>query len=170
MSLLIPDQNTSVDLKEQLKTATAFQVRLATAMLYHPTPESAARSLKVSLDVLKDNAIMNKVWEILEVIKSNYVESSFSLMEHYLPKAIAVKMQGLDSLNEKIRQDTAEYVIDRFLGRPASNANVNIRQNSSQTIYHIGGVDPKTAWTGPLDPEDIIDGEDLISHGEHNPD
>jgi hypothetical protein len=52
------------------------------------------------------------------------------ILRRSLPKAAAVKAAGLDSAEERTRQDVATEILDRHLGKPTQrseiNANVNV--------------------------------------------
>lgn len=52
------------------------------------------------------------------------------IIEGALSEAAEVKVSGLQSRNERIRQDTAAELLDRGLGKSTSNVDVTVKQNT----------------------------------------
>ena len=92
------------------------QLRFIVAMQEFSSKREAAEELGI-----KPQTVYN--WppiidEAIKLLALDIVESSRQMRKSALAKAIAVKIAGLDSLDEKIRQAAATEIIEAELGKP----------------------------------------------------
>lgn len=156
MGMMIPQQQSAIsdELKTAFAEATPFEIRLATAYMYHPTKQKALIAIGADPSLEHDAELWNKVMVINREISRNLVISAMGMMEKYIPQAMQVLVNGLQSPNEKIRLQTARYLIERAMGKPSTHAKVDISANTSHVQYHIHGIDPDRDW----DDENTVEG------------
>lgn len=94
---------------------TPLQRRFAVSMQEHPTKKEAAEAIDIS-----PNTVYNWpsiVHTVVDFMANNIALATLGILQANATKAAMVKAAGLDSDNEKIRQDVATEVIDRNLGK-----------------------------------------------------
>ncbi len=99
-----------------------LQRRFVVAMQEHPTKREAALAIEIS-----PNTVYNWpkiVDEAVEFMTGNIALATLGILQANATKAAMVKAAGLDSDNEKIRQDVATEILDRNLGRPTQRQEV----------------------------------------------
>lgn len=69
--------------------------------------------------------------DAIEAFSDSIVDSAAAMLSEAAAKAAAVKVAGLDSDNEKIRQDVATEIIDRVMGKATQR----------QEVEHSGGIE-----------------------------
>lgn len=98
------------------------QRRYAIAMLESQTMKEAAE-----LAGVKPNTAYKwgeEVTAVVEFMRANIEASAMGIIYNAANKAAAVKQGGLDSDNEKIRQDVATEILDRIMGKPTQRSEV----------------------------------------------
>lgn len=98
------------------------QRRFVIAMLESPTKKEAAEAIGMSPDTVY--RWPDEVFDAIAAIEADRQASAISILAANVPKAAMVKTAGLDSDNEKIRQDSATEVLDRVLGKPMQRSEV----------------------------------------------
>ena len=102
---------------------THNQRRFAVAMLDSPTKKDAAISCELEPNtVYKWNGAVD---EVVEILLENAADSAFDILEGQVVKAAMVKVAGLDSTDEKMRQAGATEILDRVLGRATQKTEVS---------------------------------------------
>lgn len=101
------------ELWEQL---SPLQRRFVVAMQEHPTKKEAALAIEIS-----PNTVYNwpsVVDDTIAFMTNNIALATLGILQANATKAAMVKAAGLDSGDEKIRQDVATEILDRNLGKP----------------------------------------------------
>lgn len=92
------------------------QQRFAIAMLSSSTKREAAQSVG-----LEPNTVYSwngDIDAVVEFMRNNAAQAALGIVRASATKAAMIKAAGLDSDNEKIRQDVATEILDRNLGKP----------------------------------------------------
>lgn len=102
---------------------THNQRRFAVAMLDSPTKKDAALACELEPNtVYKWNGIVD---EVVEILLDRAADSAYDILEGNVVKASMVKVAGLDSTEEKVRQDVASEVLDRVMGKPTQRQEIS---------------------------------------------
>lgn len=95
---------------------THNQKRFAVAMLGATTKKDAALAIGIEPDtVYRWNG---EIDQAVEYMQGQAKDAAIEIITNNTVKAAMVKVAGLDSYDEKQRQDAASEVLDRSLGRP----------------------------------------------------
>ena len=112
----ITAESISEQLSELWNELTRNQRRFAVAMQEHPTKKDAAISIGLEPDtVYRWNGIVD---DVVELLSNDVAAAAYSILESYGTKAAMIKVGGLDSDTEKVRQDSSSEILDRIMGRP----------------------------------------------------
>jgi hypothetical protein len=102
---------------------THNQRRFAVAMLDSPTKKDAAIACNLEPNtVYKWNGIVD---DVVEILLDRAADSAYEILRGQVVKASMVKVAGLDSSDEKMRQAVAEEVLDRVMGKPTQRQEVS---------------------------------------------
>lgn len=104
------------ELDELLKVLTTDQIRYVIARQETSTDKEAARKIGVSNSTV--SVWGEPVKRAVQLMAIDGVHVAREILRRNLPKAMAVKAAGLESDNEKVRQDAATEIIDREMGKP----------------------------------------------------
>lgn len=110
---------TQKKLTEILAQLTRNQLRFIVALQEYPGKEEAAKALHI-----KPSTVYNWPPEVDEAIKLmaiDAINSALALRKRNLIKAMGVKAAGLDSKDEKIRQNVATEIIEWETGKAKQN-------------------------------------------------
>ena len=101
-----------------LAQLTKNQIRFVVAMQEHKTKEDAAKSLKLKTDTVYhwDKELID---EAIRLMAEDVAGSALEQHRLAANKAAAVRIAGLDSKNELVRQKAASEILDRILGKVA---------------------------------------------------
>ena len=117
-----PEKSISSELSEVLKRLTVDQVRYVIARMDYPTKGEAAQAIGLKPDtVYRWNGDVERAVELMAL---DTIESARSIRRRNLLKAIAVKVKGLDSKEEKIRQSVATELIEWELGKAGGSLDI----------------------------------------------
>ena len=122
-----PNSDRLAEIERQL---TLTQIRFMTARLETETDKEAAQVIGIDPNTVKNwNRTPAKalIEEGLRLMVHDGVVTAREILRRNLAKAAAVKVSGLDSDNEKIRQDAATEIIDRAgdVGKPSQKVDQN---------------------------------------------
>jgi transposase len=105
----------TTELDEILKTLSVDQLRYIVARQEYSSKRDAAKAINMSYStVTKWDERVDRAAELMAL---DGVHVARAILRKTLPKAMAVKAGGLDSDNERIRQDAATEIIDREFGK-----------------------------------------------------
>lgn len=107
-----------------LETLTTDQLRYIVARQEYSSKRDAAQAIDVSYSTV--TKWDSKVDRAAELMALDGVHVARAILRRNLPKAMAVKAAGLESNNEKIRQDAATEIIDREMGKPVARTESKI--------------------------------------------
>jgi uncharacterized protein YecA (UPF0149 family) len=122
------------------------QRRFVVASLEFPTKKEAALAIGIEPDTVY--RWPNIVDKAIELAHEETRETAIGMLAESLTKSVMVKIAGLDSDSEKIRQDVATEIIDRLLGRAA------------QPMTHTGEIVNNVKFTEAIVelPNESVDG------------
>ena len=112
------------DLDTLLQDLTPEQLRFVVARLQTSSDVDAAEMIGISKATVykwPDN-----VKEAVKLLALDGVHVAREILRRSLPKAMAVKSAGLDSNNERLRQDVATEIIDREMGKPVARTETKL--------------------------------------------
>ena len=111
---------------------THNQRRFAVAMLDSPTKKDAAISCRLEPNtVYKWNGVVD---DVVEILLDRAADSAYEILEGQVVKAAMVKVAGLDSEDEKVRQAEASEILDRVLGKPTQKQEVSGPDGKPQEV------------------------------------
>ena len=114
---------------------THNQRRFAVAMLDSPSKKEAALACELEPNtVYKWNGVVD---EVVEILLERAADSAYDILEGNVVKASMVKVAGLDSTEEKVRQDVASEVLDRVMGKPTQRQEISGPDGSILTVEYI---------------------------------
>lgn len=153
MTMIPHPKNSAItdNLKEAFEESSVFEIRLATAMLYYPERKDALAAINADLKLANDELLWVRVNKLLVEIRKELVSSSHEMMKNHLPQAVQVLMAGMNSTNEKVRLQTARYIVDRFMGKPTTHSVLDVKTQTETVHYVIEGINPDS-W-------DVVDGQ-----------
>jgi len=136
-SLAIPN-DTLDDLQDVLRCLSTDQIRFVVARQEFSTDKEAAQAVRVSAATVKrwkqeglpiDQAVRLMAFDGLIV--------ATELRRRHLAKAMAVKVKGLDSIDEKLRQGVATEVIEWEMGKATQRAEVTGEDGAPLAIRFV---------------------------------
>jgi len=108
---------------EEWATLGHNQRRFVIAMLESSSKKEAALSIGIKPDTAyRWNGAIDTA---IELARSDIQAAALGILQAVSTKAAAVKSAGLDSENERVRQDVASEILDRNLGKPTQRSEVN---------------------------------------------
>ena len=110
-----PEKSISDRLLEVLPKLTKDQLRFVVAMQECPTKKEAAEQIEIEPDTVY--RWPDIVDDAIKLIALDSTESARVMRKKSLAKAMAVKLAGLDSDDEKVRQTAATEIIEWELGK-----------------------------------------------------
>jgi hypothetical protein len=124
----------SEELQSILKTLSVNQLRFVVARQEFPTDGEAAKAVDVQPDTVY--RWPKEVKRAVDLMAHDGVITALELRRRALAKAMAVKVAGLGSNDEKIRQAVATELIEWELGK-ATQRNDNDNKNSGEIIFRV---------------------------------
>lgn len=121
-----PEKSISeADFDRLWQSLTYNQRRFAVAMLDASSRRSAALAIG-----LKPNTVYSwsgdVIDEVVSIMQSRAKDTALKILVGRVVKASMIKAAGLDSDDEKIRQDTASEVLNRVLGTPTQRQVIEV--------------------------------------------
>jgi len=106
-----------------LAQLTKDQLRFVVAMQEYKTKDAAAKSLRLKIDTVYhwDSELIDEAVNLMALDIANAALEQHKLAAN---KAAAVRVAGLDSKNEVVRQRAAADIIDRILGKVRQDVDV----------------------------------------------
>lgn len=101
---------------------TRNQQRFAVAMLECSSKKEA--SLAIGLEPQTVYRWSGDVDAVIEMMMEDAAASAYEILKETVIKAAMVRRGGLDSLDEKLRYDAADAIMDRVMGKPTQRQEV----------------------------------------------
>jgi len=155
------EQNTEKSL-ENVKFSEVFanlskdQLRFVVAMQEYNSKKEAAKELKIKIGTIYNWPPI--VDEAIKLLAMDMVQSVRQMRKSALAKAIAIKIAGLDSTDEKVRQSVSTEIIEAELGKPSASA--DMMKNETQQINEVFSL-PANSISGSF--YDVY--RDISNHG-----
>jgi hypothetical protein len=149
---------TAPDLQELLDRLNLTQIRFFIARQDCDMDKDAAAAIGITASAVKSwpPAIKETIRQALVLAARDGVVTALHLRRKTLAKAMAVKVRGLDSADERIRQGTSTEIIEWELGKALQKSQINMRAEVVQVAEEI--VDARSQDTtlpgsGQVPPE-----------------
>ena len=117
-----PQKSISSELSALLKKLSVDQVRYVIARMDYPTKGEAAQAIGIKPDTAY--RWNGEVERAVELMAMDALESAKVVRRRNLLKAVAVKVKGLDSRDESLRQKVASEIIEWELGKAGASLEV----------------------------------------------
>ncbi len=116
-----PDIN---QLQAALRGLSMTQIRFAIARVEHKSDKEAAEAIGISPTTVYSWDNKADVNNVIDLMRLDGLITALEIRRRHLAKAMAVKVAGLESDNDKIRQDVATELIEWELGRAQQKTDV----------------------------------------------
>lgn len=127
-----PEKSTSDRLLELLRQLSKDQIRFIVACQDYPNKKYAAKAVGIkSNTVYKWPDIVNEAAQLMAIEMAG---SAAAIRKRNLVKAMMVKVAGLDSSDESIRQKAATEIIEGVLGKAGQNLDITTKGEKIGTI------------------------------------
>lgn len=113
-------------LDELLRSLTVEQIRYVVARQQHTSNRAAAAAVGLREERIYHWENWPSVEEAVKLMAIDGAHVAMELFRRALPEAAAVKVAGLRSNNERIRQETATEILDRKLGKATQPIDANM--------------------------------------------
>jgi len=139
------DEALAQEYENILEQLNVNQCRFIVARLEHPTDSAAARSIDIDERTPLRWPEKPLIDRAIKICVKNAALMALGMRRKALPKAMAVKISGLDSLDEDLRQQVAKEIIEGELGRPTQrNENNNKDTLTVNFIWDLPTPPPQT--------------------------
>lgn len=115
-----------------IQTLTKDQLRFVVALQEYPTKRQAAEAIGVKPDTAY--SWNGRIEEAARLIAMERLEAAKAIRRNALVKAIAVKIAGLDSKSERVRQQTATEIIEWELGKAQQSMDLTTGGDPIQVV------------------------------------
>lgn len=123
-----------------LAGATPIQRRWVIARLMAKSDAEAARIVDIDKGAVSRWPNKAQLDAAVVAMLDSPMQHARAILEDAIPEAARVKIAGLKSRNEFVRQGAATDVLDRGLGKPMQPVHQEVA--GIVTIIAIGGIDP----------------------------
>ena len=135
MNETIPEKSTSEAFSALWDKLTYTQQRFAIAMLQYKTKKDAAEAIGIEPNTAyKWNGDIDAV---VDFMRSDMLSASIGILLSNASKAAMIKVAGLDSNNETIRQNVASELLDRVQGKPTQRNEVTGKDGEPLRVKFI---------------------------------
>ena len=111
------------EIKQQL---SPDQLRYIYERVTTRTDAEAARNVGLSPETVYNWPEKRLVQEAVRLMVDDGLQASLDILRRNLARAARVKVAGLDSRKEAIKQAAATEILDRFHGKPTQQSNINV--------------------------------------------
>lgn len=136
-----PEKSISDQLDAVLDQLTTDQIRFVVARQSYGSDKETAQALRLKPDTVYHWPEI--VREAIRLMASDGLTTALHIRRRHLAKAMLVKVAGLDSPMEKIRQDVSTEIIEWEMGK------------ASQPVTNEEGKEFVVRFTGNIRPDDV---------------
>ena len=133
-------------LDEIKKTLTPDQLRYLYERVLCRTDAEAARNVGISPNTVYSWNENTPIQEAVNLLLDDGLQVSLDIMRRNLARAAKVKVAGLDSKKEVIKQAAATEILDRFHGRPKQSIDATVTADVTVKGYMVVSPDD---WDEP---------------------
>ena len=134
-----PGKSISEDLDAALAQLSTDQIRFAIARNEYPTDKATAEAIGIKPDTVYHWP--DVVRDAVRLMVGDGAVTALHLRKRNLGKAMAVKVAGLDSDDERLRQSVATEVVEWELGKATQRSEHTGKDGEAIVFREIGGVD-----------------------------
>jgi len=136
------EKSTSEQLQEALGRLTSDQIRFVVARQEFPTDMEAAQSIGMKANtVYKWRHGGVPIDDAIRLMAADGVVVAMELRRRNLAKAMAVKVAGLDSSKEQMRQAVASEIIEWEMGKARQKVEHSGDEGAAPIRILVGGID-----------------------------
>ena len=135
------EKSTSEEFREVWQSLNHNQKRYVLARLDFPTKKEAAKAIDIEPNTVYRWG--DEVEQAIDLLRNDISNAAIEIITQATAKAAIVKVDGLDSCDEKVRQAAATEILDRNLGRPV--------QRNELTGAEGGGINITFGWSDDTD-------------------
>ena len=137
----IPEKSIPDTLETVLAQLSTDQIRFVVARQEYTSDKEAAKAVGIKPDTVYHWPPI--VAEAVRLMAEDGLVTALHVRRRNLAKAMLVKVAGLDSDDERVKQTTATEIIEWELGRAAQKQEIT-GPSGGPLVIGIGGLDPKT--------------------------
>ena len=140
---------TENELRELLESLTTAQIEFVIARNETETDKEAARTIGLSEGTVKGwnkTGAKQTIDRAVQMMKYDGVITAMELRRRNLARAMAVKVAGLDSRDERVRQSVATEIIEGMLGKAEQTSNVKGSVTLNVPEYCVEQVKVMLDW------------------------
>jgi hypothetical protein len=137
------EEQSKSNLSQLLATLTTDQIRFVVARQEFSSDKDAAKSIGIKPNTVsqwKHSGI--PIDEAVRLMVYDGMETALHLRKRSLAKAMAVKVEGLDEKNARLRQDVATEIIEWEMGKATQHTELGGIDGKPIDIRLIGNINP----------------------------
>lgn len=128
-------------LDEIKRTLSPDQLRYLQERVLTRTDAEAARNCGISPKTVYMWNENTAIQEAVNLLMDEGLQVSLDIMRRNLARAARVKVGGLDSKKEMVKQAAATEILDRFHGKPRQQSDVNVTGGSLSIVLTWGDTE-----------------------------
>ena len=136
--------DTAARLEEIKRTLSPDQLRYLTERVLCRTDAEAARNVGIDPHVAYNWPNKQEINEAVSLLLEEGLQVSLDIMRRNLARAAKVKVSGLDSKKEAIKQGVATEILDRFHGKPRQQSDVNVSGGPLSIVLTWGDTEAES--------------------------
>lgn len=137
------EKQSAAQLSQLLETLTTDQIRFVIARQDFSSDKEAAKSVGIKPNTIsqwKHSGV--PIDEAVRLMVFDGLETALHLRKRNLAKAMAVKIEGLDSKSGRLRQGVATEIIEWEMGKATQRTDLGTPNGEPFTVRLIGNVNP----------------------------
>ena len=135
------EKSSSDELAQVLARLSVDQIRFVVARQEFATDKESAEEIGIKPDTVyqwKHRGV--PIDDTVRLMALDGVLVASELLRRNLAKAAAIKVAGLDSENEKTRQDVSTEIMDRQMGKPTQRQEISGSEGGA-IVFEVKGID-----------------------------
>lgn len=130
------------EVKDLLRHLSPIQIKYVIGMMYHKNQADALMATGIDIAVVRSwpREIRDVIDKAISMIAWDTVQFARQLMKEYVLQAVLVKISGLNSEDELVRQKTATELIEWESGK--AKTRMQIDQNTTHHVKMYSTVSP----------------------------
>ncbi len=133
------EMDSSGNIDEMLKRLTAEQLRFVQKRLYSNSDAEAANAAGIPLGTMYKWSDWVRV-EVPRLLAMDGVHLAAEMRRRVLPDAMAVKVDGLNSPDEKLRQNVATELIEWEMGKAVQRTQMDQKGDITLRVVYTDGT------------------------------
>jgi hypothetical protein len=131
------------NIDDVLKQLTAEQLRFVQKRLYSNSDAEAANAAGIPLGTMYKWSDWVRV-DVPKLLAMDGVHLAAEMRRRVLPDAMAVKVDGLKSMDEKLRQNVATELIEWEMGKAVQRTQMDTKGDITLRVVYQDGIDDQS--------------------------